>query len=323
MSQPLEHQLVPYAAVHSLGRGPVLVFAPHPDDETLGCGGAIMRHLEYGDAVTVVIVTDGAFGSAENRQAYVQTRHQEALRAAEVLGYGKPIFWDLPDRSVAFDEGLIGRIHSCIEVTKASLVYTPSWWEINPDHRNLSLCVAEAIRRCNHEVAIIMYEVGAPLQPNRLLDVTDLYERKQSAIKCFTSQLAVQVYDQHIWALNRFRTYTLPANVQFAEAYRVVKQQDLMTDTDWAGFRSMLGLQQSLLTQLLHIQTLLIDQMDRNPTMFDFIAALDRCRQFCKPCDDLDSQKNRDEVDAILNSTSWRITAPMRALASFLKTRKR
>lgn len=323
MSQPLEHQLVPYAAVHSLGRGPVLVFAPHPDDETLGCGGALMRHLECGDAVTVVIVTDGAFGKAENRQAYVQARQYEALRAAEILGYGMPIFWGLPDRSIAFDEGLIERIHSCIEVTNASLVYTPSWWEINPDHRNLSLCVAEAIRRCHHEVAILMYEVSAPLQPNRLLDVTDLYERKQTAIECFTSQLAVQAYDKHIWALNRFRTYTLPANVQFAEAYRMVTQHDLIADTDWAGFRSLLGLQQSLLTQLQRTQALLIDQMDRNPTMFDFIAALDRCRLFCSPHDESLSQRNRDQVDTILNSTSWRITAPMRALASFLRTWKR
>ncbi len=282
-----------------------------------------MRHLECGDAVTVVIVTDGAFGRAENRQEYVEARQYEALRAAEILGYGMPIFWGLPDRSIAFDEGLIDRIHSCIEITKASLVYTPSWWEINPDHRNLSLCVAEAIRLCRHEVAILMYEVSAPLQPNRLLDVTDLYERKQNAIECFTSQLAVQAYDQHIWALNRFRTYTLPANVQFAEAYRMVTRHDLLADTDWAGFRSLLGLQQSLLTQLQRTQTLLIDQMDRNPTMFDFIAALDRCRQFCSPYDESHSQRNRDEVDTILNSTSWRITAPMRALASFLRTWKR
>ena len=323
MSQPLEHQLVPYEAVKSLGRGPVLVFAPHPDDETLGCAGAIMRHLEAGDAVTVVMVTDGAFGPPAIRQAYLQTRQHEARCAASVLGYGEPIFWNLPDRGLVFEEALIDRIRASIEVEPSCLVYAPSWWEIHPDHRTLSLCVAEAIRRCRHDVALLMYEVGAPLQPNRLLDITVLHERKQAAIRCFASQLANQAYDQHIAALNRFRTYTFPAYVQFAEAYRLVTRHELLADTDWAGFRSLLGLQQALLSQMQRTQALLIAQAESSPTMLDFHAALDPGRQFCRPNGELRYPRDIDELDAIYKSTSWRITAPMRALGSYLRAWKR
>ena len=54
-----ENEWIPYHAVQILGTGPVLVLAPHPDDEVFGCAGAIMRHIAAGDPVTVLILTDG------------------------------------------------------------------------------------------------------------------------------------------------------------------------------------------------------------------------------------------------------------------------
>jgi LmbE family N-acetylglucosaminyl deacetylase len=225
-----EHEFIPYAAERSMASGSVLVLAPHPDDEVFGCGGAIMRHLEAGNPLQVIIVTDGAFGHDVDRADYARVRQQESTRAGATLGYGTPLFWELPDRGLEYGEELIQRILAVLESRQVSLVYAPSWWEVHPDHLVLSLATAEAVRRCPRAVGLVMYEVGVPLQPNQLLDITDLRERKQSAMACFASQMRHQSYDRHVAALNIFRTYTLPAQVEAAEAFRVLSGDDLRKD---------------------------------------------------------------------------------------------
>jgi LmbE family N-acetylglucosaminyl deacetylase/FMN phosphatase YigB (HAD superfamily)/predicted nucleic acid-binding Zn-ribbon protein len=225
--QSSEQDFLPYAAISSLGPGPALVFAPHPDDEVFGCGGAIMRHVSSGDPVRVVIVTDGAYGSPADSEEYARTRRRESAQAAAILGYGVPEFWNLPDRGLEYGERLIRRLLAAMEEGAAELVYAPSCWEIHPDHRVLALAAAEAARRSARPIRLAMYEVGVPLQPNALLDITGLAERKAAAVACFSSQLAQQNYDKQLAALNRFRTYTLPRNVHAAEGYLVLSAEEL------------------------------------------------------------------------------------------------
>jgi LmbE family N-acetylglucosaminyl deacetylase len=220
-----ESDLIPYHAVQVLGKGSVLVLAPHPDDEVLGCAGAILRHIAAGDRVAVVILTDGGGFHADGpeRVAYVAQRRQESRAAAAILGYGEPQFWECRDRELIYDEPLVRRICATVIATDARWLYAPSLYELHPDHRNLALATLEAIRRLGSQQSLAFYEVSAPLLPNRLLDISDLLERKRQAIACFTSQLAIQVYDRHIEALNRYRTYTLPREIEAAEAYWVIE----------------------------------------------------------------------------------------------------
>jgi LmbE family N-acetylglucosaminyl deacetylase len=228
----MEHLLTPYTAVTHIGRGVALVVAAHPDDEVLGCGGAILRHVEAGDPIHVVIVTDGGHReTAESApDAYIAQRQQESRNAAALLGYGAPTFWGLPDRGIAYGERLISRLVTTILSIEADLVYAPSPFELHPDHRTLGMVAAEAVRRCGRACRLVLYEVSAPLRPNLLLDISDLIERKRAAIACFASQLERQRYDDHILSLNRFRTYTLPKEIIAAEAYLAVTAQALQHD---------------------------------------------------------------------------------------------
>ena len=102
----------------------MLVFAPHPDDEVFGCGGAIMRHLAQGIAVEVIIVSDGAYGaeSEESRRQYALQRQEESNLAAKILGYGLPSFWSYPDRKVGYGEKLIQDILAAINQSQADLI---------------------------------------------------------------------------------------------------------------------------------------------------------------------------------------------------------
>lgn len=227
----MENLLIPYEAALSIPCARALVFAPHPDDEVFGCGGAIMRHVQHNTPVHVIIVSDGTYGvSAEAENDHAIQRQNESITAAQELGYGIPAFWHYPDRQVSYSEKLIQHILASIREIDADLVYAPSVLEMHPDHRTLGMAVSEAVRRIGKLTRVAFYEVGVPLHPNLLLDISDLVTRKSAAMACFSSQNAKQRYDQHIAALNRYRTYTLPEQVSAAEAYMLVSAEALAGD---------------------------------------------------------------------------------------------
>jgi glycosyltransferase involved in cell wall biosynthesis/LmbE family N-acetylglucosaminyl deacetylase len=238
----LETDLTPYTATKTLPGSSALVLAPHADDEVFGCTGAILRHLEAGARVHVVILTDGSEGGESHE------RQAESQAAAGVLGYGVPIFWDIPDRALRYSEELVQRLMAQIESVEADILYAPSPWEVHPDHRQAMAIAVEAARRTLRPIQLAFYEVGGALQPNFLLDISDLMEVKDAAMQCFPSQLKNQDYARHIRALNAYRTYTLPATVTAAEAYRVIAPNELhgvltagfqlLPQTQFASWRS-------------------------------------------------------------------------------------
>lgn len=215
-----ESDFVPYSACAILPAQAALVLAPHPDDEVFGCGGAIARHVSAGVSVSVVVLTDGAlYGDATVRQL-------ECGQAAKVLGYGAPEFWNYPDRGLVCCDALVQRLVEKIAKMGADLVYAPSPWEVHPDHRQAHMLAVEAVRHSASNVRLALYEVGAPLRPNVLLDITALVETKKAAMCCFESQLKQQNYVAHMQALNRYRTFTLGHDVLSAEAYWLVSPQE-------------------------------------------------------------------------------------------------
>lgn len=226
----MENLLIPYQAATKIPCTRALVLAPHPDDEVFGCGGAIMRHVENGETVNVIIVTDGAFDPVGEADGYLQQRQLESKQAATIMGYGEPEFWNYPDRSLRYDERLVSEIIAAIDAHGADLIYAPSVFEMHPDHRALGMAAMEAVRRLGDPMHLAAYEIGIPLTPNLLLDISDLAKRKQEAMLCFKSQNQKQRYDLDIAALNRYRTYTLPAKVTAAEAYILVPAKELQGD---------------------------------------------------------------------------------------------
>ncbi len=229
----MENRLIPYVATTSFGLGRILVFAPHPDDEVFGCGGAILRQVAEGGAVQVVVLTDGDYQpDCADTHTYGQTRREESRNAAQALGYDAPVFWGLRDRGLEYGEQLVQRLMDQIKSFAADGVFAPSIYEMHPDHRALGMAAVEAVRRLGSTLKLVMYEVGVPMpRPNVLLDISSLAQRKQLAMSCFVSQLQGQAYDQQIRALNCFRTYTLGTGVTAAEAYLVVEPSELARES--------------------------------------------------------------------------------------------
>lgn len=222
---PEEPALYPYSAVHTLPAQRLLVLAPHPDDEVLGCGGLVAAMLARGAAVQLVIVSDGALGGD------AAVRERESTAAAQVLAGDLPppelAFWRLPDRGLASSADLVPRLQHLIRSAAPDCVLLPSPFEIHPDHRALCLAGLLAMQAEGAGCDLLCYEVGQPLIPDVLVDITAQVERKKAALRCFGSQLAVQAYDEQVLGLNRYRAYTLGPLVTHAEAFMHVSRQDL------------------------------------------------------------------------------------------------
>lgn len=234
---PLEEgDFIPYQSPQTLPAGKVLVLAPHPDDEVFGCGGAIMQHKQQGDAVDVLIVTDGAAAEHPDevgKAEYIARRQAESQCAAQILGYGEARFWNYADRELARVEDLAQRVRDALEASAAETVYAPSVHEIHPDHYALARAAALAVSGTHRR--LLQYEVGVPCAPNLLLDISPFLERKQKALSCFASQLSIQEYAKHINGLEHYRTYTLGKGAKAAEAYYLIEGRVLATEP-WRVF---------------------------------------------------------------------------------------
>ncbi|MDP1878029.1 MAG: PIG-L family deacetylase [Actinomycetota bacterium] len=128
----------------------VLVVAAHPDDETLGCGGAIARHTDAGDTVIVMFLADGVTSRDPDADhaAELARRRQAAEAAARILGVADLAFGDLPDNRM--DTVPLLEIAQAVELAVASYapttVYTHHRHDLNVDHRRTHEAVMTACR---------------------------------------------------------------------------------------------------------------------------------------------------------------------------------
>lgn len=206
-------------------RGSVLVLAPHPDDESLGCGGAIVFHHRQGDSVKVVFATDGAAGDPLDYYRdcdYRELRRAEARRAASILGIDNLVFWDYPDGKLAEANDLSERLRTLLTTDRPDIIYRPSTLEIHPDHWALGVGAEEALRQYRPASGDFCYEIWAAIQPTHALDITTVWDLKRKAVEQYESQLRYNDYIYIGAGLNTYRTIYCPS-ARYVEAFRVGK----------------------------------------------------------------------------------------------------
>ncbi|MEM0280045.1 PIG-L family deacetylase [Metallosphaera sp.] len=119
----------------------VLVISPHPDDETLCCGGSILNHVRRGDKVTVVIVTDGRYGSPSpelrGTDELVELRKKEALMATSKLGVEDVRFLNFEDSKVMINQDKIIKKIASVIGEGQDLIYSPLPMDGHQDHASL------------------------------------------------------------------------------------------------------------------------------------------------------------------------------------------
>ncbi|NLF01949.1 MAG: hypothetical protein GX601_13330 [Anaerolineales bacterium] len=196
----------------------VLVLSPHPDDETIGVGGTLLKHHQAGCQVTVAVLTDGAAGALGRQRIEVTSRRQaEARAAAQVLGVDRLIFEDVPDAGLADMDP--ARLRALLEETAPDLVYLPFFLDNHPDHRALTPLLARALRGASLDFACCAYETWSPVAPNILVDISETLAGKQEALACYRSQLETRDYTRMVAAMAVYRGALAPVQKLAAEAF--------------------------------------------------------------------------------------------------------
>jgi LmbE family N-acetylglucosaminyl deacetylase len=251
-----ESDIIPYHLSHPPGER-AIVLAPHPDDETLGCGGTIRLLLKSKRPVKVIFLTSGEKADPSNSLSHIVPsplagegkgeggshitdyslmREKEAVRALKVLGVSDYEFLRFPDRELnLYYKSALDRLLEIIGTYMPDTIYSPSMIELNPDHRATAALSME-IQRIN-KGKIVFYEITIPLRPNILVDITDMFAVKKKAIKKYKSQLKLLDYLRHIISLNAIRTLTVQ-KAQYAEAFWVMEKP--LSDIDvgkWLGYQ--------------------------------------------------------------------------------------
>lgn len=206
----------------------VCVLAAHPDDESLGCGGTIAALAARGAGVTVMIATDGdALLVSDVRGDLAARRRAEANDACRMLGVQPPRFLGFPDRELGKVRAELARaLASALRDIAPTVVMLPWFLDTNSDHRALNLALADTPLGDGTEVW--GYEIWAPLWVNRLVDITDVVERKQRALAAHASDTLLDL--QAVLGLNRYRAETGRLNGMYAEAFL---QAPAGLYTDW------------------------------------------------------------------------------------------
>ena len=211
----------------------ILVFAPHNDDEVLGVGGTIAKHVENGDEVYICEVTSG-----KNKDMLKQIQ-KEAREAHRILGIKDSFFLGLPVVELAnvSTKKINQAFLEVVEKVKPEIAYIPHKGDMHIDHRIVAESAMVALRPVNNPQlkAIYAYETLSETEwniptvdnafiPNIWSDITKTIDKKIEAMKCYKSQLKEFPNPRSleaIEALSKFRGSTICVNN--AECFMAVR----------------------------------------------------------------------------------------------------
>lgn len=188
----------------------ILVISPHPDDEAIGCGGTIAKHISDGDSVEVIFLTSGEKGGhGKSETDTKEIRERESQYAAILLQIQNITFWREPDGAFQASEKNVNRLLEKFTVFKPDLIFVPHENEAHPDHREAAILVMEAVKLLTDTIkkpAVWMYEVWTPIQKmDYIVDMSEYVEIKRKAILAYESQCSVLDFAEAILGLNRYR----------------------------------------------------------------------------------------------------------------------
>lgn len=181
----------------------VLVIVAHPDDEVLGCGGTIYRHILAGDEVRLLIMSSGVGSRKHSNEIELANRKQAALDAAKILGIQDTYFFDFPDNamdSIPILE-IIKSIELILDKYAPNIIYTHHFGDLNIDHRITCMAVLTACRPLPGSLIQSIYSFEIPSStnfisnqpdlfiPNTFIDISAVWDKKVDALRCYDFEM--------------------------------------------------------------------------------------------------------------------------------------
>lgn len=195
-----------------------LLLSPHPDDESIGCGGFL---LKYGKQSDVVLLTNGCHGDPSlTPQETTKIRKSEFEEVMRKLEVRKFVSLDIEDGRLieSFD------VFKTISLIGYDYVLIPSPSDNHIDHIAVSPMFYKLASLWQIAgIKVVYYEIWSALsQPTHYLDISDVSDKKRDIINIYKSQIKFVDYASRILALNHYRGmahYT--QNVQYEEDFLI------------------------------------------------------------------------------------------------------
>ena len=199
----------------------VLVLAPHPDDELVGCGGTLCRLLSAGAQVSILQATEGSGLASlrdlpEGRRRSV--RLEEAGRVAAALG-AELVLWRQEDGRLRCTGSTIAELARLLGEMRPTHVFTPFLGDLHADHRALSGILSGALAAVSLEPQVLQYEVWGRVPANLYCETTDQAERLESLLLLYERAMAVDDFVHFCEIRNRARGAELTGRPAYVEAF--------------------------------------------------------------------------------------------------------
>lgn len=220
-------------------RDRILIVSPHPDDETLGCGGTILKHVRTGNEVYWLIMTN-IFSGEQYSQKQVEIRQEEIIMVAKEYRFKGTFKLDFPASKLDIvpKAEIVKKVRQVISRVSPKLVYIPYKNDTHSDHGVTFDAVISAAKAFRSEsiTRILAYEVisetefAPPLKdntfmPNSFSDISGYIEQKIKIMRIYKSEIANHPFPRsvkNIKALATFRGAT--AKVKYAESFMILKE---------------------------------------------------------------------------------------------------
>ena len=176
----------------------VLVVSPHPDDESIGCGGFLSSFRGHCD---VLLATDG-YSEELNNAEQSAVRLEEFRMATDYLGVENIIFMHIPEQRIkaSFPDFMK------IDYSRYKYILVPNRYEDHIDHNQLFRVIRKAVKKERAKSELLEYEVWTTIRkPNIKLDISSVIEEKKNAISMHKSQIKDLDYVEMITGLNAYR----------------------------------------------------------------------------------------------------------------------
>jgi len=217
----------------------VLVISVHPDDETLGCGGTILKHSQNQDEIFWLIMTK-PLESIGYSTEFIIKRKLQITNATKQYQFRDVFELNMITTKlhlVDFSE-IIQKLSSIINKIKPEVLYMVNRSDIHTDHQVAAKAILSSTKSFNSSFIkkILMYEclseteIAPPFTeniflPNSYSNITEFIEKKIEIIKIYDNELQEFPFprsENSIRALNRFRGSTV--GVEYAEAFMLVRE---------------------------------------------------------------------------------------------------
>lgn len=218
----------------------ILVIASHPDDEVIGCGASIARHVYEGDDVGVITLTNGVASREGAASADALNRLNAAENAMSSLGATWLGSGDFPDNKI--DSVPLIEVVKFIESFKKSfypdIIYVHSPTDLNIDHRIAASATLTAYRPQPNELysEIRFFEIASStdftvkqlenkFEPNLFINIDDFWSKKLEALKFYDMEMRPSPHSRSYEKLRSLAEYRgAQSGIALAEAFEVVRK---------------------------------------------------------------------------------------------------